>query len=185
MTTFLLRSAKNVPGTTCLWRMTTALERALTTLRSSQVSLGLLRVAALRFSAMRLSAAWFFASMLTILALGCAGERSQGAARSPKDSQRIDVPRTVITPDSATSLPEMFAAAQAKARSGDLEGAAALFDRIVAHEPEVELAAPALFASGDAHDTLGHHQAAIARYRAVVEKHPGHDLARSAALRCV
>jgi tetratricopeptide (TPR) repeat protein len=79
----------------------------------------------------------------------------------------------------------MFAAAEAKAREGDLEGAAALFDRVVAPEPEGSLAAPALFGAGDAHDRLGHHQAAIERYRGVVEKHPGHDLARPAALRCV
>jgi tetratricopeptide (TPR) repeat protein len=79
----------------------------------------------------------------------------------------------------------MFAAAEAKARAGDLEGAAALFDRVVQNEPNGELAAPALFAAGEAHDNLGHHQAAIDRYRVVVEKHPGHPLARSAALRCV
>jgi tetratricopeptide (TPR) repeat protein len=125
------------------------------------------------------------AMALPVLVLACAGERSPDAARSPAGPQSIDVPRTVITPDSATSLPEMFAEAQAKARSDDLEGAAALFDRVVAHEPDGELAAPALFAAGEAHDNLGHHQAAIERYRAVVEKHPGHDLARSASLRCV
>jgi len=79
----------------------------------------------------------------------------------------------------------MFEAAQAKERAGDLEGAAALFDRIAEHEPDGPLAAPALFSAGDAHDRLGHHQAAIARYRAVVEKHPGDELAKNAALRSV
>ena len=79
----------------------------------------------------------------------------------------------------------MFAAAQAKAQAGDLDGAAALFDRVAAHEPDGELAAPSLFLAGQAHDDLGHHQAAIARYRAVVEKHPGHALAKDAALRSV
>jgi tetratricopeptide (TPR) repeat protein len=125
------------------------------------------------------------ATVAAVVALGCAGVRTADPARSPNDPTRIDVPRTIITPDSATSLPEMFAEAQAKARSGDLEGAAALFDRIVVHEPQGEFAAPASFAAGEAHDHLGHHQAAITRYRAVVEKHPGHGLAREAALRCV
>jgi tetratricopeptide (TPR) repeat protein len=120
-----------------------------------------------------------------VVVLGCAGTRSPEGATAAKTPRSIDVPRTVITPDSATSLPEMYADAQAKARSGDLEGAAALFDRVVAHEPQGSLAAQALFAAGEAHDNLGHHQAAIERYRAVVEKHPGHYLARPAALRCV
>jgi tetratricopeptide (TPR) repeat protein len=116
--------------------------------------------------------------------LGCSGPAAP-AARDPSDVPAIDVPRTVITPDSATSLPEMFAAAQTKAKAGDLAGAAALFDRVAAFEPKGELAAPALFLAGQAHDDLGHHQAAILRYRAVVEQHPGHALAKDAALRSV
>jgi tetratricopeptide (TPR) repeat protein len=79
----------------------------------------------------------------------------------------------------------MFEEAERKAQSGDLAGAAELFDRIVAHEPEGPLAPAARFAAGDAYDRLGHHHRAIASYRAVVEKHPGHELAKSAALRCV
>ena len=163
--------------------MTTELKTGSAPVGSDQVSHGLPGVVALRFSAMRLLAAWLLASGVPALA-ACAGTPAPRANDSAAPS-RIDVPRTVITPTSATSLPEMFDAAQAKASAGDLEGAAELFDRIVNHEPEGELAAPSLFASGDAHDRLGHHQAAIARYRAVVEKHPGHALAEEAALRCV
>jgi tetratricopeptide (TPR) repeat protein len=165
--------------------MTTALKAGSATLRSGEVSLERPQGEALRFFAMRLLAMRHFAVAVLLLGLACAGERSPDTARSQADAPHIDVPRTIVTPDSVTSLPEMFAEAQAKARSDDLEGAAALFDRVVAHEPDGPLAAPALFAAGEAHDNLGHHQAAIARYRAVVEKHPGHELARAAALRCV
>jgi tetratricopeptide (TPR) repeat protein len=133
---------------------------------------------------MRFFAAWLVAGSVPALA-GCAGDRSDAALRGPAAPSQIDVPRTVITPDSATSLPELFEQARARADAGDLEGAAALYDRVVQHEPEGALAAPALFAAGDAHDRLGHHQPAIARYRAVVEKHPGSDLAKDAAIRCV
>ena len=172
-----------MPDTEAIWNMTTELKTGSAPLHSHQVSCGLLRVAALPFFAMQPFAMQRFALVLALLHVGCA--RTPEVAPTPKVPSQIDVPRTVITPDSATSLPEMFAEAQAKARSGDLEGAAKLFDRVVEHEPNGELAAPALFAAGDAHDNLGHHQAAIARYRAVVEKHPGHELAREAALRCV
>jgi hypothetical protein len=152
-------------------------------LHSQRVSRGLRRVVALRFFAMRPFAMQRFALFFGVLHVACAG--APETTSTPKDPTRIDVPRTVITPDSATSLPEMFSEAQAKARSGDLEGAARLFDRVAEHEPNGELAAPALFFAGEVHDHLGHHQPAIARYRAVVEKHPGHELAREAALRCV
>lgn len=165
--------------------MTTVLKRGSTARRSGKVSLRLPFVGALRFSGMQRIGLRGLLTVVAAAALGCAGPRSPEGSSPPKTPQSIDVPRTVITPDSATSLPEMFAAAEAKAREGDLEGAAALFDRVVAHEPEGSLAAPALFGAGDAHDRLGHHQAAIERYRGVVEKHPGHDLARPAALRCV
>lgn len=161
--------------------MTTALKRASIALRSDDVSRELPCFAALRFSGMRSP----LALVLALAALGCAGSRSPEAATPAKAPSEIDVPRTVITPTSATSLPEMYAEAEALARASELEKAAALFDRVVAHEPQGTLAAPASFAAGDAHDRLGHHQAAIERYRAVVEKYPGHELSREAALRCV
>ena len=164
--------------------MTTMVKGASPLHYSRQVSLGLRRGAALRFVRMRSIATWLLASSVPAI-VGCAGERSSDVARSPTAPSRIDVPRTVITPDSATSLPELFEKARAKANAGDLEGAAALFDRIVQHEPDGPLAAPSLFEAGDAHDRLGHHQAAIARYRAVVEKHPSSALAKDSALRCV
>ncbi len=125
-----------------------------------------------------------FSATVALVLLACAS-RSPEATSPAKAPSEIDVPRTVITPDKATSLPEMYAEAEALARAGRFEKAAALFDRVVEYEPEGTLAAPALFAAGEAHDNLGHHQAAIERYKAVVEKHPGHDLARNAALRCV
>jgi tetratricopeptide (TPR) repeat protein len=165
--------------------MTTMLERASANHDSGRVSVGLRRVVALRFFVMRRPVVHLLATAFAALSIGCAGVRSTDSPRTPADPARIDVPRTVITPDSATSLPEMFAAAEAKAREGKLEGAAALYDRVVEHEPQGPLAAQASFRSGEAHDNLGQHQAAIARYRAVVEKHPGHELAREAALRCV
>jgi hypothetical protein len=172
-----------VPDTDIVWNMTIVVKTGSGRLHSRKVSLGLPCIAALRFFAMRPFAMQRFAALLAVLHVGCAAApETSKAAKSPS---QIDVPRTVITPSSATSLPEMFAEAQAKVRAGDLEGAAKLFDKVAEHEPDGELAAPALFSAGDAHDNLGHHQAAIARYRAVVEKHPGHELAREAALRCV
>src|SRR5688572_19174476 len=163
--------------------MTIVVKTDSATLHSREVSFGLPCVVALRFFAMRPFAMHRFAALLAVLHVGCAA--APEASKAAKAPSQIDVPRTVITPSSATSLPEMFAEAQARARTGDLEGAAKLFDKVAEHEPHGELAAPALFSAGDAHDNLGHHQAAIARYRAVVEKHPGHELAREAALRCV
>src|SRR5262245_18938814 len=108
--------------------MTTVLKTASDSHHSHEVSRGLPGVAALRFLAMRCFVQHRFALVLALLPLACAG--SPEATPKAKVPSQIDVPRTVITADSATSLPEMFAEAQAKARSGDLAGAARLFDRI-------------------------------------------------------
>src|SRR5262249_43905535 len=100
---------------TRFWNMTTRVERACSRRRSYPVSPWLRRVAALRSVVMRLLAMHRFGTLFAVLALGCAGECAADAARTP-DPIRIDVPRIVITPSRATSLPEMFAEAEAKAR---------------------------------------------------------------------
>src|SRR5262245_30141930 len=103
--------------------MTTAVKRCSATAGSGEVSCELRWPVALRFFEMWLPAMRLFAIVPIALAVGCAGERSPSAVRAP-EPQRIEVPRTIITPGGATSLPEMFAEAEAKARAGDLEGAA-------------------------------------------------------------
>src|SRR5688500_6109938 len=123
--------------------MTMVVKTDSATLHSGEVSFGLPGVVALRFVALRPFAMHRVAAILAGMHGGWAA--APEASKAAKAASQIDVPRTVITPSAATSLPEMFAEAQARARTGDLEGAAKLFDKVAEHEPHGELAAPALF----------------------------------------
>ena len=126
---------------------------------------------------------WVRLALVLTLVLGCA---SQEATRSaPQTPRLIQVPRVVITPGDDTPLAELFAQADAKAVAGDLTGAAALFDRVAAREPNGELAPEALFRAAEAHDLSAEHEAAATRYRAVADRYPSHVRARAATLRSV
>jgi tetratricopeptide (TPR) repeat protein len=113
----------------------------------------------------------------------CASTKTVLPPRSSSDP--IEVPRIVVTPDGTTTVAEMFARAEAKAKTGDALGAAALFDRVTQIEPASALAAEAAFRSADAHDAAGHHEAALSRYRFVVDRHPEHARAALATARTV
>jgi len=121
--------------------------------------------------------------LVLTLVLGCASQEATRAG--PQTPRLIQVPRVVITPDESTPLPELFAQADAKAVAGDLPGAASLFDRVAAREPDGELAPEALFRAAEAHDLSGEHEAAVTRYRAVADRYPSHVRSRAATLRSV
>ncbi len=97
----------------------------------------------------------------------------------------IDLPRVVVTPNETLTSDELFVAGKAAADRGDFRGAAALFDRIVALEPESELSPEALFFAAEAHDSLHEHAEALTRYEGVVHRYPAHPRARDAAVRGV
>lgn len=118
-----------------------------------------------------------------MLVLGCASQ--EATQKAPQTPRVIQVPRVVITPGDDTPLAELFAQADAKGVAGDLAGAATLFDRVAAREPNGELAPEALFRAAEAHDLSADHEAAVARYRAVADRYPSHVRARAATLRSV
>jgi tetratricopeptide (TPR) repeat protein len=123
-------------------------------------------------------------ALLLVAVTGCAAAPG-GDGAGARYPTSIDLPRVVVTPSRTLTLDEMFADADRDATRGELDKAAAGFDRVAALEPAGPLAAEALFRAGDAHDTQGRHQAALERYRAVADRHPGHGRARPAALRSV
>jgi hypothetical protein len=136
--------------------------------------------------ALTLKKRYFFAVRLLLLLSIVGGCASQEATRGSLPTARvIQVPRVVITAGDDTPVTELFARAESKARAGDLTGAAALFDRVAAREPNGELAAEALFRAAEAHDLSAEHEAAVSRYRAVADRYPAHVRARAATLRSV
>lgn len=111
------------------------------------------------------------------------------AARQPRAPfvaprpERVRVPRTIVTPTEASSIPEMYERAQAELRAGDAAGAERAFDRIVALDPKGRLAPDALFGAAEAADDAADLQGASARYEQVAERFPDNRLARPALVR--
>lgn len=95
----------------------------------------------------------------------------------------VETPRTIITPKAATSIPELFAAADRERREGHHREAARAFDRVVALDPDGPWVARALFHAAAAHDELAEHEAALARYEQLARRFPDDGLAVEALVR--
>ena len=134
-----------------------------------------------------LSLRWLWIAGFFLLACGAPAREAPAVRALPETAAPapLGMPRIVVTPHDTATLAELLERGHELAREGDLEGAALLFDRVAALEPRGEHAAEASFRAAEAHDALGHHEAALQRYRDVADRHAGHPLARSAALRCV
>ncbi|MFZ5895260.1 MAG: tetratricopeptide repeat protein [Myxococcota bacterium] len=91
------------------------------------------------------------------------------------------MPRTVVTPESASSIPELYARATDLAQKGQHAEAAREFARIVSLDPSGELADDALFQAGSEHDEAGAFTDAAAAYKQLARRYPESEL-RTAAL---
>jgi tetratricopeptide (TPR) repeat protein len=108
--------------------------------------------------------------------------RAPGHAVAPRP-EHVSVPRTIVTPTEATSIPEMYERAEAQLRAGDAARAERAFDRIVALDPQGRLAPDALFGAGEAADDAADLEGASQRYEQVAERFPDNRLARPALVR--
>lgn len=113
-------------------------------------------------------------------AAGAAGQGAHGAAVTPRP---VEVPRTVITPSSASSIPELLREAAALAAAERFADAAAAYDRAYGLEPEGAYGDEALWGAGDAYDRGNDLEKALARYQLLVQRSPGEPRAQKAMLR--
>jgi tetratricopeptide (TPR) repeat protein len=126
----------------------------------------------------------------TLTALGCAP--AVGTA-PPHSAAKINAPvkpspplaRTVITPDSTTDIPELFARATADGRAKRYDVAAPAFERAFQLDPDGPLADKALFESAEMYDLAAKHEEALARYEQVARRFPSSDLDRVARVRAL
>jgi predicted small lipoprotein YifL len=95
-----------------------------------------------------------FAVLLLSCAVACGGgPATSPPARTARDGQsEIEVPRTVITPQGASSVPELLQEAAALAKAERWAEAAAAYDRVYRLEPEKGLGDQAVWGAADAHD---------------------------------
>jgi tetratricopeptide (TPR) repeat protein len=93
------------------------------------------------------------------------------------------VPRTVVTPTDAASIPELLQKAAALANAERWAQAAAAYELAYRLEPEGTFGADALWGAADAHDRAGETAQALSRYELFAEREPTSAHARDALVR--
>jgi tetratricopeptide (TPR) repeat protein len=123
------------------------------------------------------------------LLLGCAQTAAHGANTpqgSPASAQtptRVELSRTIITPDSSADVGELFTEALRYYQAGKRLEALERFDRIAALDPDSEYAARSLLLAGTIHDESANHEQALARYEQLARRFPETEYAREALIR--
>jgi hypothetical protein len=125
---------------------------------------------------------------LSMLAAACSANPEKGPApRTSQDAARqqreVEVPRTVVTPGGATSIPELLQKAAALGHAQRWREAAAAYELAYRLEPEGAYGSEALWGAADAHDRAGELDPALARYELFAQREPTSPQARDALVR--
>jgi hypothetical protein len=117
--------------------------------------------------------------------VACAGNAP--APKTPQDANprqkaELEVPLTVISPNGASSIPELLRAAAALAQAERWKEAAAAYERAYALEPKGELGEQALWGAADAHDHALEYEPAVARYELYAQRRPNTAQAKQGLL---
>jgi tetratricopeptide (TPR) repeat protein len=98
-------------------------------------------------------------------------------------NRTLRLPTTIVTPQAATDVEELFVAGQTLLRQGDDVGAAGLFDRILQHDPAGPFSERALFQGALAHEASGDLEGAALRFEQLQQRFPQARRASDALLR--
>ncbi|MBX3128860.1 MAG: tetratricopeptide repeat protein [Polyangiaceae bacterium] len=128
--------------------------------------------------------------VLGMIVAGCGAATPGGSSRVGTDPARgpaagEELPRTIVTPDGVSDVPELYAEARRTLEAGDARTAAQRFDRIVRLDPDGELAPDALYLAALAHEEAGDRQAALERFEQLARRYPEHPLGREAIVRAM
>jgi tetratricopeptide (TPR) repeat protein len=139
---------------------------------------------------MRLAAALAIGLLLS----GCAGAAPRPAeapepapAAAPKAAQpgRVVLPRTIITPDGAVDVAELYDRAFENLQQGHPVEAARGFDRVAQVDPDGPYAPDALYQSAIAHEQAGDRETSLERFEQLTRRFPKNALARQALIRSI
>ena len=119
---------------------------------------------------------------VALVLVGCAASPPAAKTAQPapnRPGSEIEVPRTVVTPGGASSIPELLREAGKLAAAERWGEAAAAYERVYALEPEGAYGDAALWGAADAHDHANQLEPALSRYELVSNRQPdtarGHD----------
>lgn len=124
---------------------------------------------------------WLAVFAVALGMAACARAVPPESAKAP-NPENIEVPRTIVTPGDATSIPELYAHAQKLSGSGDHVGAAREFARVATLDPDGALADDALFQSASEHDEASEFSEAAVAYRELARRYPKSEFRSRAML---
>lgn len=122
------------------------------------------------------------------LTVGCAPQQppqTPQGTRSGAAVSEVGVPRTIVTPEDASSIPELYEQARQRFERAEYPAAARAFDRVAQLDPNGQWAPASLYAAGVAYDQAGDHATAVSRLEQVLQRHPQHEVARESRLRAI
>lgn len=128
---------------------------------------------------------------LLLLAAGCAstpaspGKSPNSEGSRPVAGEPTELSRTVVTPEGAADIDELYARAEKSMAEGDAKSAAREFDRVFRLDPNGPRAAEALQAAGLAHEQAGDRMTSVQRFEQLASRFPKHSLARDALTRSI
>ncbi len=124
-----------------------------------------------------------------VVAQGCAGDPgpppSSAVAAESSAPGSEEVPRTIVTPEGVTDIPELYSRARHVLEQGNPSEAAKQFDRVFALDPDGKLAPDALYLAALAHEDAGDREAALARFEQLARRFPEHPLGKEALVRAM
>jgi hypothetical protein len=135
-----------------------------------------------------------YSRLLAVAALLVASACTPSAARNPSTPvaaarpsapELVQVPRTIIGPETTTDIPELYERSTRDGQAHKFAEAARGFERAYSLDPDGPLAASSLFECAEMLDLDGAHDAALSRYEQVVRRFPEHELTREAAIRAL
>lgn len=117
---------------------------------------------------------------------GSEAPQSQSATHVTEPGPRVlQVPTTIVTPDGAIDVEELFAIGQTGLRQADYVTAASAFDRVAEHAAPGRLLERALFQGALAHEASGDLAGAAQRFFDLGQRFAASPLAAEALLRCM
>src|SRR6187402_2632636 len=111
--------------------------------------------------------------VLLLCATACAASaKPPQAGQHDPSAGDVEVPRTVVTPHDASSIPELLRDAAALGEKGKWGEAAAAYDRAYRLEPDGSPGDDAVWGAADAYDRNNDHEKALSRFELFVQRQP-------------